>query len=381
MVDPKRVMQLNAKRLQDLMTREEIDALLVSRLDNFRYLTGYKPCVTLFYLHRYLAMKITGVETPIIFPRTIDVQDVKADYPWFEDVRGLPLDQTVWIEVVEKTLSDYDMTKARIAADPHTPWTLIEGLRTRLPETSFVNARPILETARMIKNEEEIKTLRKAGRIADASMLAALEAIRDGVTEKEVASAASNAVSTQGGEMPVGSFMVASGRNAIISKELATDKVIEEGDFVIIDGGAFYDGYCVEFARTKFVGKPSQEQKQIYKTVLKSERDAIAAIRHGERSSKIDRISREAIRSAGFGAFEHKAVTGHGTGLSTHEQPLIGDPGSPLDIVLEKGMVIAIEPGIYKPEVGATRIEDVVVVTDGKPEFLTNTKLEANLLD
>jgi len=201
------------------------------------------------------------------------------------------------------------------------------------------------------------------------------------VTEKEVASAASNAVSNAGGEMPVGSFMVASGRNAVISKELATDKVIEEGDFVIIDGGAFCDGYCVEFARTKFVGEPSREQKRIYNTVLKSERDAIAAIRHGAKSSKIDRISREVIRNAGFEAFEHKAVTGHGTGLSTHEQPLIGDPGSPIEIVLEKGMAIAIEPGIYKPGVGATRIEDVVIVTGGDPEFLTKTRLEENLLD
>ncbi len=363
------------------MTRDQIDVLLVSRLDNFRYLTGYKPCVTLFYLHRYLAMKIADIETPIIFPRTIDVQDVKADYPWFEDVRGLPLDQTVWIEIVEKALSDYKMAKARIAADPHAPWALIEGLRTRLPDASFVNARPILETARMIKSEEEIKILREAGRVADASMLAALEAIKHGVTEKEVASAASNAVSNAGGEMPVGSFMVASGRNAVISKELATDKVIEEGDFVIIDGGAFCDGYCVEFARTKFVGEPSREQKRIYNTVLKSERDAIAAIRHGAKSSKIDRISREVIRNAGFEAFEHKAVTGHGTGLSTHEQPLIGDPGSPIEIVLEKGMAIAIEPGIYKPGVGATRIEDVVIVTEGDPEFLTKTRLEENLLD
>jgi len=373
-IDPERLVKLNVEKTQKLMKKNEMNGVIVNRIDNFRFLTGYHSMTSLFYMNRFSAILTLNMEFPVILPRALDVDDVKQYYPWFEDIRGTQLEMNLWPEIFANVLKDYGIGKGHVGLDPWTPYTLYESMKKEMPDVCFTDASEILESARASKSEEEIKLMREAARVADIGMQACLDTIEPGATELKVSKAGSHALMNAGAELPLVTYMVASGVNAEISKEVPTNKIIEKGDSVIIDGGGYTEGYCAEFARTKFVGPPSSECMHIYQVVYEAEQKAIEMLRPGSFSHDVDATAREVIRKAGYEDHEHQYVTGHGLGLSVHEKPLIGPVSYTKNVKLEKGMIVAIEPGIYKPGVGAVRLEDIVLITDNEPEILTNTE-------
>ena len=168
-------------------------------------------------------------------------------------------------------------------------------------------------------------------------------------------------------------IIVGAGPNGALPHHLADDTVIRDGQPVVIDMGARYEGYCADLTRTIFVGEPDDTFAKVYGTVLRAQLAAEEKVRPGMTGAETDAISRDIIAEAGYGdSFGHSL--GHGVGLAVHENPRVGPRAKD---IIEDGMAFTIEPGIYLPEWGGVRIEDIVVMEDGRARDLSKaTKLD-----
>ena len=152
--DLKRLVKLNVEKTQKLMEQKGLDAIIVNRMDNFMFLTGYYSVISLFYLNRFSAVLTTNMDFPVIMPRELDVEDVKTYHPWFEDIRGTQIDMIQWADLFDKVLKDYGLDKGHVGLDPWIPYFLYEAIRKKMPSISFTDASEILVPARSLKNEE-----------------------------------------------------------------------------------------------------------------------------------------------------------------------------------------------------------------------------------
>jgi Xaa-Pro aminopeptidase len=199
-----------------------------------------------------------------------------------------------------------------------------------------------------------------------------LQEIRPGMTEKEVALRLEVIMREHGATSSSFDTIVASGWRSALPHGVASDKVIEKGDLVTLDFGAYYQGYASDITRTVMMGKPTAKQKEIYQIVLEANKKAIAGVQPGKTGKEVDAIARNYIKEHGYGEyFGHS--TGHGLGMEVHEKPLVSTRG---EEALVPGMVITIEPGIYIPDLGGVRIEDDLIVTESGYENITNVSKE-----
>lgn len=226
------------------------------------------------------------------------------------------------------------------------------GLRLEL-------ATPVLREGRMIKDAEEITELRRAGDAIDAVHRNVHEWLQAGRTEREVAADIAEAIVTEG-HRTVEFVIVGSGPNGADPHHEVSDRVIEEGDVVVVDiGGAVPSGYNSDSTRTYVVGTPDPATAEQIAVLVRAQQAAVDAVRPGVTAAEVDAAARTVLTDAGLGeAFLHR--TGHGIGVSVHEEPYIA-PGN--DLVLREGMAFSIEPGIYFAGSWGARIEDIVIVT------------------
>jgi len=375
----------NITKLKSIMKEKGIDALIVHRIDNFQYLTGYMVPTDmnlLLYTHRQGAILLAGQEQPIMLAGAADILDLK-NFWWIKDVRPVPIQLEPWPGIIKQVLSDYGLKEGKIALDPHMSYVLAEELKKELGSSyRYINADDILDEAKAVKNNEEIKVVRRAAALASAMVVTAKNNIKEGVREIDVALAAERTL-TQYSPLsyPAYKTVVLSGDRAAYLDRVPSEKVICNGEIVMIDAGCRYKGYYSEFSRHVMVGKPTAEQKSLYKAAFESEQKAIEAIKPGVKVSEIDKIARSVITEAGFGPYQHPHITGHGQGLDIHDAPLIGDPLQKKEYTIKPGMVIAIEPAVFKPGVGGVRIEDVILVTDTGHEVLSKVNYEDKLLN
>jgi Xaa-Pro aminopeptidase len=233
---------------------------------------------------------------------------------------------------------------------------------------SLVEGDAVLDRARSVKTPTELKIMRRSARVSALGMEAAARGIRPGATELEIAAAAEYSMRRNGASEIAFPSIVMSGPRAALNEEVATNRRIRRGETIVVDQGCVYDDYATEFARTFTLGKPSREQTRAYRADHRSLTEAAKAIRPGVRAGEIDLVARKTLEEEGFGPYQHPYGTGHGEGLSPAEYPVIG-PGARER--LEEGMVIALEPTIFKRSVGAIRIENIFLVTSGGAENLT----------
>ncbi len=220
-------------------------------------------------------------------------------------------------------------------------------------------ATPVLREGRMIKDAEEIAELRRAGDAIDAVHRRVHEWLRAGRTERAVATDIAEAIVAEG-HRTVEFVIVGSGPNGADPHHEVSDRVIEEGDVVVVDiGGAVPSGYNSDSTRTYVVGNPDPEAAERIEVLARAQQAAVDAVRPGATAAEVDAAARTVLADAGLGeAFLHR--TGHGIGVSVHEEPYIA-PGN--DLVLREGMAFSIEPGIYFAGEWGARIEDIVIVT------------------
>ena len=247
---------------------------------------------------------------------------------------------------------------------------LSEAIETKQVNLELVPTTGIVEHLRSIKEPEELDLITKAVELSDVAFEQAKMIIRPGITEKEAAWEIEKFLRQEGSEGTPFEIVVASGSNSALPHARPTEKIIRPGELVLIDMGARISGYCSDFSRTLFLGEADKTLQEIYDIVFKAQTIAIEGVRSGMDASQADKLARSVIEQAGYGeAFGHSL--GHGVGLATHELPTLGPSSSDS---LADGMVFTIEPGIYLPNQGGVRIEDMVVLENGKPKVLTQAR-------
>lgn len=348
-------------KLRSALEEKGIDALLITNGHNRRYMTGFTGTAGVAIVSKSDAVFITDFRyTEQAASQIKDFRIVKHEKTLIEEVATQVAQmgiQTLGFEKEDLTYSSFELYKQAIKAD-------------LVPVAGFV------EKIRLIKNDEEISIIKAACRIADEAYEHIVTYIKPGMTELEVSNELEFFMRKRGATSSSFDTIVASGVRSALPHGVASDKVIEVGDFVTLDFGAVYNGYISDTTRTVAVGEPSEQLKEIYQVVLDSQLLALEKVKPGMTGKEADAIARDYIASKGYGeAFGHSL--GHGIGLEVHEGPGLSFRS---DIVLEPGMVITIEPGIYLPNIGGVRIEDDALVTENGLEKLTHSTKELLIL-
>ena len=213
---------------------------------------------------------------------------------------------------------------------------------------------------RASKDEAEIRSMRRAQAIAEKALDDVLHIIRPGITERDIAAEISYRMLKHGGEGNSFDPIAVTGANSSMPHGVPSDAVVREGDFITMDFGCRYDGYCSDMTRTVVLGEASSKQKEIYGIVLKAQMAALEQICAGKTGSEVDQVARGLIAEAGYGEYFGHGL-GHSVGLFIHEEPRLSPK---CHSALQKNMTMTVEPGIYIPEFGGVRIEDLVVITE-----------------
>lgn len=227
----------------------------------------------------------------------------------------------------------------------------------------------MVENIRVIKNEAEIASIKKAAEIADNAFEHMRKFIKVGMTELEIALELEFFMKKQGAKFLSFPSIVASGYRSSLPHGEPTNKVVQNGEFLTLDYGCVFEEYCSDMTRTFVIGQPDEKMLEVYNTVLEAQLLALEAIKPGVKASLIDKIARDYITKKGYGDYFGHGL-GHGVGREIHEAPSVN---SKSEIILSAGMVITDEPGIYLPNFGGVRIEDLVVVTENGCETLSKS--------
>jgi len=360
-------------RVRSNMAGSSVDTLVVTHLPNVQYLTGFVGTAgaAIVLPHQCLLVVdfryVTAAESlAASLDGAIDVETFDRSYDEaIVDLLRREGASRIGIEAAYLPVARFNAISAGLAAKAPLPLHSDEGTPV------LVATERLVERARIIKDPAEIAALREAGRrlAAVASGVDAL--VREGRTEREIATDIDQALRAAGFARPAFETIVASGPNSALPPARPTERAAKEGDPTVLDFGGVYAGYCVDLTRTVQLGAASAALEALYAAVAEAQKAALAAVRPGVASSAIDAAARGVLVRHGLGdAFGHG--TGHGLGLEVHEEPRIGKASPRLpDVVVEPGMVFTIEPGAYVPGVGGVRIEDDVLVTDAGCEVLT----------
>jgi len=350
-------------KLQHHLVSSRFDALLISHLPNIRYLCGFTGSAGL------LLVEDAG---------SVFFTDVRYDTQAREEVRAAKV--VIARKSPIEAVADFLGKKRRRSKG----WSLgIESEHFAVAEKSRLNklrpssvalkdAPAIVERARMVKDEDEIQRIRAAVELGAKLFDRAIDVMRPGVREVEVAAEMELTARRGGAEEMSFPTIIASGPRSALPHGRASEKAITPGSFVVCDFGVILSGYCSDQTRTVWVGGVSKDARPAYEAVREAQQAAVAAVRPGITVGEVDSAARKVLQKAGLGRhFTHS--TGHGVGLEIHEIPRVAQ-GQPE--VLQPGMIITIEPGVYFPGKWGIRIEDMVVVTDGGCEVLTPTSKE-----
>lgn len=233
-------------------------------------------------------------------------------------------------------------------------------LQKERPDVSFIPTEDIVENIRVIKSEDEIHRIKAALMLAENVFRDFLGIVRPGMTEKEAAWEMEKRMREAGAESMSFPTIVASGPNSAKPHAIPSDRAFRKGEPILFDWGAKLNGYCSDITRVITIGKPDETFKKVFETVKGAQEKATRAIRENVGARSVDQAAREHIDNAGFkGKFGHGL--GHGVGLAVHEGPRLGPTK---DAVLAKHMVFTVEPGVYLPEWGGVRLENMAAVTD-----------------
>ena len=335
-----------------------IDALLVTRLVNVRYLTGFTGSAAMLLVRADGATFVTDGR----------YRDQSADQL---AAAGVAADIVVGLTQAEQrdalASAAAGVGRLGLEADGVT-WTQQRTFSTWFPEAELVATEGVVDGLRMVKEPGEVDRIRAACAIADDALGALLPTLRDRPTERDFALRLEFAMRERGAS-GVSFDPIVAGR-ARTAPSRTPDRATgasSPGELVVIDFGCVVDGYCSDMTRTVSVGEPGPEARHIWDTVLLAQRTGCDAVAVGAECAAVDRASRDVIADAGWAdAFVHG--TGHGVGLEIHESPRVASTATG---TLASGHVVTVEPGVYLPGVGGVRIEDTLVVTPDGPVALT----------
>jgi Xaa-Pro aminopeptidase len=355
-------------RIRRALAAAGLDALIVTTPANIRYLANHVGTsgtlivapddLTLLIDFRYREAVRTRQESSAACPglRVYDVPD-SYDEALVSATTAMP-GRVFGIEAGHLTVARQE-------------W-LTRALQSRGAGVTLRSTERFIERFRAVKDAAEVTALRQAAQRLTPVAAQAMDSIRAGKAERDVAAVIEAALRTAGYERPAFDTIVASGPNSALPHYRAGERVLHKGDLVVLDFGGVLDGYCSDLTRTVSVGQPSPEAARLHAAVREAQAAAIDAVRPGATTADVDSAARRVLEGHGLGeAFGHG--TGHGLGLDVHEEPRVSKPRSDVPPVrLEPGMVFTIEPGAYLSGFGGVRIEDDVLVTETGYEVLTS---------
>lgn len=346
-------MQARIQKLRAKMIAVGADGVFVTKPENMQYFSGFSGGEGALVITEEEAILITD------FRYTEQAQQETEDFVIVKQERALTAEI---VDVLKKCVSKVLVEQNYMQLETYLALTsALEGIEWIPTE---------LDSLRTIKDENEIELIRKAVSISDQAFTEVISIIKAGMTEMEVAVELEYQMRKLGSERPAFPTIVASGVRGSLPHGTASNKVIQKGEFVTMDFGAVYQGYHSDITRTVCVGRASQKQKELYHIVLDAQLSGLAAVCAGKKNNAVDMAARYVITQNGYAEnFGHGL--GHGVGLEIHEWPRLSPKAEPM--VLESGMVVTVEPGIYIPEWGGIRIEDTVVVTSNGCNKLTQS--------
>ncbi|MCY0853372.1 M24 family metallopeptidase [Cupriavidus sp. D39] len=370
---------IKQKKLQKALEASGFDAFLFFKAEAVRwvsdfYVKGFRP----FLEPEYVALVVKGKPPVVGYISGSDDLRIrfKSD---IEDARRLP-HVSKWHETIAKMLSDYGVANGRVATDI-MPHMVYKGLGETCPNLEIGDVSSMWLQLTAVKDPIEVDLIRNSLKVADLGALAAIKAIKPGVSEHSVAAEAVYAMRRAGSEFEPFIPLVASGSNASMFERIATEKIIQAGEMVIFDLGAVVKGYTADLGRTVICGgEPTAKQREVYRATHLALQEAKKMIRPGVTGKEIDARAREVIADSGWGDYVYTGNTGHQLGYGLHGEPLVDRR---VDFVVEENMVMCLEPRIVlpdQPEVGGAHLEDVVVVTANGYEQLNTTPYDDRLL-
>ena len=356
-------MSIKLQNLRQKLDEDELglDAILISSPENRRYMSGFTGSAGWLLISRHdatLATDFRYVEQATQQSPDFRIHRTAPGLGWFPEWTAEQGVKRIGFESDDVTISLHNAF--RKAAD--------ESETTNHPE--LVPTSGIVEQLRVYKDADELALLAKAIEIADEALDEVGPRIEPGVTEEAVAWELEKAMRERGAEMISFDTIVGAGANGALPHHRADDTIIKRNDAIVIDMGAKYEGYCSDLTRTIFVGEPDAKFRRIYDIVLQAQLAAEERVRAGMTGEEADAIARDIIAEAGH-ADDFGHSLGHGVGLAVHEFPRVGPRA---EDVLQDGMVFTIEPGIYLPGWGGVRIEDIVVMENGRARVISKAK-------
>lgn len=365
-------MQKQIEALTRLMKANEIAAVALVPSANLFYLTG---------LQMHLSERVT---LALITPKgKIHLIVPALEVPRVQSRVQVPVElhswtDTEWVKAGWASLKQaLTLDGATIAVDYYNVRVLeLEQLEEYAPGMTRVDASPLLSGLRLIKSDAELAAMRRAVQVLESSLGALLTEIKPGVKESDIAARWQILMFEHGADTLPESPIVASGPNSGQPHTTSTDRPIETGDLVILDGWCTVDGYFGDITRTVAIGSVSDELRKIYDVTQSANQAGRNAVMPGISCEQVDRAARDAIVRGGYGQYIlHR--TGHGLGLEIHEEPnmVLGN-----NLQMTPGMTFTVEPGIYVPGQGGVRIEDDIVVTQDGGESFTNFTRELQIL-
>jgi Xaa-Pro aminopeptidase len=350
-------------RLRAVAASHGADGAIVSHPANRRYFSGF-PGIDLAPDEAGGVLLVTGDEA-ILYTGT-------SNLPWAEGTVRPPVVarnwERPWSAFLGRQLQELGVRRVAFEDRAMTVADHTAIVEAASAVTTLIPIGGAFQAVRAIKDEEELALIAKAVRVTDEAFVAATTALEPGISERDLAWRIDLALRECGSDGPAFETIVASGPHAARPHHQPTDREIQAGEPIVIDMGAFVDGYCGDLTRTIVVGEAPALFTDRYNTVLAAQQTALAGIRAGLTGGETDNLAREALTASGFGEqFLH--WIGHGVGLVVHEGPLLS-PDS--EEVVQPGHVITVEPGIYFEGWGGIRIEDMGVVRDKGLEVLSN---------
>ncbi len=345
------------EKLRKLLLEKELDGLLIDSSKNRRYMSDFTGSSGVLLITADEALIITD------FRYTEQAAEQAVQFTMVE--HKVPMTEEIANQVKKLGINKLGFEKN------HVTYSVYEQYQSKI-ETELVPVSGLVEKLRLIKTDEELTILKDAAKIADDAFQHILGFIKPGVKEIDVSNELEFFMRKQGATSSSFDIIVASGYRSALPHGVASEKEIQSGELVTLDFGALYKGYCSDITRTVAVGEISDELHKIYHTVLEAQLKGMEGLKAGITGVEADALTRDYIEEQGYGQyFGHS--TGHGVGLDVHEGPGLSFRSNE---VLEPGMVVTVEPGIYVPNVGGCRIEDDAVITDDGNERLSFSKKE-----
>ena len=354
-------MQKRVQKLVQKMELEHLESFLITSPYNLRYLTGFTGTTGWALITREKNYFITDFRYTEQAAKQCDGYEIiQNKKPLIEEVAQLVNQLRLKNLAFEEDFVSYSL------------YVMLEELM----ETELIGVAGIVEEMREVKDSSEIAIIKKACSIADSAFTHILDYITPGKTEIEVATELDFYMRSLGATGVSFDIIVASGVRSAMPHGVASQKIIEKGDFVTLDFGCYYEGYVSDMTRTISIGKPSEQLVDIYDIVLEAQRRVIKEAKPGVSGIMLDNVARDYIAKNGYGEeFGHS--TGHGIGLEIHEGPNVSRLAEKL---LVPGNIITDEPGIYLPGIGGVRIEDDILITETGYEVLTHSSKELIVL-